>query len=181
MQFVLGQALTTMPGDRSKVILYKDSSSGLSGEALIAILALPCFFFFQWFSTLGFSLHFSVTAGRNGTNFGTCIHDHHPLILHWNEGQGHKVKVTMSRKLIFEDGGMWTRFNFNLSPGMVVSAWPSTKCMKRRLSHLTYFYIKWPSDLGLWALTYVFDECCVYWSCMGYMFWISLVWVSLSI
>ena len=36
----------------------------------------------------------SVTARPNGTNFGMCIHDHRPLILQQDEGQGHKVKKT---------------------------------------------------------------------------------------
>ena len=47
---------------------------------------------------------FSGTARQNGTNFSMCIHDHHPLILQQEECQGHKVKVTMSRKLIFGEG-----------------------------------------------------------------------------
>ena len=32
------------------------------------------------------------------------IQDHHPLILQRDEGQGHKVKVKRSRKLIFREG-----------------------------------------------------------------------------
>ena len=46
----------------------------------------------------------SGTAWRNETNFSMCTHDHHPLILQRDEGQGHKVKVTKSRKLIFGEG-----------------------------------------------------------------------------
>ena len=48
---------------------------------------------------------FSGTARRDRTIGGMCIHDHHPLILQRDEGQGHKVKKTDFRR-----GGMLTRF-----------------------------------------------------------------------
>ena len=62
-----------------------------------------------WFVCLSVCLEdFSGTAGWNGTNFGLCIHDHHPLILQRDEGQVHKVKITD-----FQRGGMLTLFSIN--------------------------------------------------------------------